>query len=54
MKATLPISLLWIRLNDLFGLLQGKINDIKWDPTGSWLASCSQDRTVKVTPGILV
>lgn len=27
---------------------QGEVNAIKWDPTGSLLASCSDDCTAKV------
>lgn len=29
-------------------LLQGEVNAIKWDPTGTLLASCSDDSTAKV------
>lgn len=29
-------------------LLQGEVNAIKWDHTGSLLASCSDDSTAKV------
>lgn len=29
-------------------LFQGEVNAIKWDPTGSFLASCSDDHTAKV------
>lgn len=29
-------------------LLQGEVNCVKWDPTGSLLASCSDDITAKV------
>lgn len=29
-------------------LFQGEVNAIKWDPTGSLLASCSDDYTAKV------
>ena len=28
--------------------LQGEVNCVKWDPTGSLLASCSDDITAKV------
>lgn len=28
--------------------LQNEVNAIKWDPTGSLLASCSDDMTLKV------
>lgn len=31
-----------------FWLFQGEVNAIKWDPTGSLLASCSDDVTAKV------
>ncbi|KAJ0785689.1 putative transcription factor WD40-like family [Helianthus annuus] len=27
---------------------QGEVNAIKWDPTGSLLASCSDDSTAKI------
>jgi hypothetical protein len=27
---------------------QGEVNCVKWDPTGSWLASCSDDISAKV------
>ena len=29
--------------------LQNEVNAIKWDPSGSLLASCSDDMTLKVT-----
>ncbi|KAF5942930.1 hypothetical protein HYC85_020572 [Camellia sinensis] len=29
-------------------LYQGEVNAIKWDPTGSLLASCSDDSTAKI------
>jgi transducin (beta)-like 1 len=32
----------------LFAPFQGEVNAIKWDPTGSLLASCSDDYTAKV------
>ena len=31
-----------------FLLFQSEVNCIKWDPTGSLLASCSDDNTAKV------
>lgn len=32
----------------VFVPFQGEVNAIKWDPTGSLLASCSDDYTAKV------
>jgi WD40 repeat protein len=32
----------------LLAPFQGEVNAIKWDPTGSLLASCSDDYTAKV------
>lgn len=42
-------------LNRLFCCLpfQGEVNAIKWDPTGTLLASCSDDYTAKVIPMII-
>lgn len=34
--------------------LQGEVNCVKWDPTGSLLASCSDDVTAKVLHCLLV
>ena len=34
--------------NFCFSTLQGEVNCVKWDPTGSLLASCSDDITAKV------
>ena len=31
-----------------FVRFQGEVNCVKWDPTGSLLASCSDDITAKV------
>jgi len=31
-----------------FTYFQSEVNAIKWDPTGSFLASCSDDGTAKV------
>lgn len=35
-------------------MFQGEVNAIKWDPTGSLLASCSDDHTAKVNYTLLV
>lgn len=34
--------------NDGLSPFQSEVNCIKWDPTGSLLASCSDDMTAKV------
>ena len=38
--------------NDIKNVIQGhtnEVNAIKWDPQGKFLASCSDDMTLKVT-----
>ena len=35
-----------------FVQFQGEVNCVKWDPTGSLLASCSDDITAKVVYAI--
>jgi len=34
--------------------LQGEVNCVKWDPTGTLLASCSDDITAKVLLSFLL
>lgn len=41
------IQLAWENDSSVFSF-QGEVNAIKWDPTGSLLASCSDDGTAKV------
>lgn len=35
-------------------LFQGEVNCVKWDPTGTLLASCSDDSTAKVTRLLMI
>jgi len=38
----------------IFLHLQGEVNCVKWDPTGTLLASCSDDITAKVLLSFLL
>lgn len=46
-KHLLLKTCIWLVINSLHAT-QGEVNAIKWDPTGSLLASCSDDGTAKV------